>query len=62
MKDILYLYSVHQLRSVRLLSPAMISVFATGRPSEWRSIGIDIPGRLGDVGDARAVLEYSGEI
>jgi hypothetical protein len=35
--------------------------FAIGKPSERRSIGIDIPGRLGNGGDARAVLEY-GEV
>src|SRR6266852_3746318 len=39
-------------------------LFAISKPSlaERESIGIDIQGRLGNGGEARAVLEYGGEI
>jgi hypothetical protein len=41
-------------------SPATILCHC--KRSEWQSIGVDIPGRLGNGGDARAVLKYGGEI
>jgi hypothetical protein len=36
--------------------------FATSKHSERRPIGVDIQGRLGIGGEAKAVLEYGGEI
>jgi hypothetical protein len=55
---------IRRLRSVRFLQvwPPPRRLFAISTPSEWRSIGIDIPGRLGNGGEAKAELEYSEEI
>jgi hypothetical protein len=36
--------------------------FAISKPSKWWSIEIDIQERLGNGGEAKAVLEYGGEI
>jgi hypothetical protein len=36
--------------------------FAICKPSERRSIGIDVQGQLGNGGEAKTVLEYGGEI
>jgi hypothetical protein len=52
---------IRRLRSVRFFRVRR-RFFAISKPSERRSIGIDIQGRLGNGGEARAVLEYGGEI
>jgi hypothetical protein len=58
MRDIRRFCLVRFFRDLRLF-------FAISKPSEWLSIGIDIQGRLGNGGpggEAKAVLECSGEI
>src|ERR1700733_11214399 len=55
MKDIRRLRSVRFFRVPRRL-------FAISKPSKRQYIGIDIQGRLRNGGNARAVLEYGGEI
>ena len=49
---------IRRLGSVRSF-PVQRRFFSINRSSERRSIGIDIKGRLGNGGDAKAVLEYS---
>jgi hypothetical protein len=55
MKDIRRLPSVCFFRVRRRF-------FAINKPSERRSIGIDIRGWLGNGAEAKAVLEYGGEL
>jgi hypothetical protein len=52
---------IRRLRLVRFFR-VQRRFFAISMPSERRSIGIDIQGRLGNSGDARTVLEYGEEI
>jgi hypothetical protein len=51
---------IRRLRLLRFFR-VQLRFFAISMPSEQRSIGIDIQGRLGNSGDATMILEYGGE-
>jgi hypothetical protein len=54
---------VKDLRRLRLVRFFRVRrrFFAISKPPERRSIGIYIQGRLGNGGEAKAVLEYDGD-
>jgi hypothetical protein len=54
--------AMKDLRRLRLIRFFRVRrrFFAISKPSGRRSVGIDIPGRLGNSGDARVVLEMVG--
>ena len=55
---------MRDIRRFRLVSFFRVQrrFFAISEHSERGSIGIDIQGQLGNAGEAKAVLEYGGEI